>query len=78
MVTNIVNLLSRAFMANNVQASTAVTTVSSNPFAASITASNNRTRYSPYAKNEPVQGGYFAGYHRDRVNIVGQKLWTLA
>lgn len=78
MVTNIVNLLSKAFMANNIQSSNAVTTVSSNPFASPLNMSSNRNRYSPYAKNEPVQGGYFAGYHNGVANIVGQRLWVMA
>lgn len=78
MVTNIVNFLSRAVMANNVQTSTAVTTVSNNPFANPVTSINNRNRYSPYSKNEPVPGGYFAGYYRNRINTVGAQLWVLA
>lgn len=65
-------------MANNVQTNTAVTTVSSNPFAGSVTSINSRNRYSPYSKNEPVQGGYFAGYYNGKVNKVGERLWVLA
>lgn len=78
MVTNIVNLLSKAFMANNVQTSTAVTPVSSNPFANPFVTSNNRNNYKPYAQNDPVPGGYFAGYYNERANIVGQRLWVVA
>lgn len=78
MVANIVNLLSKAFVANNIQNSTAVTAVSSNPFASPLNTSSNRNRYSPYAKNEPVQGGYFAGYHNGVANIVGQRLFVVA
>lgn len=78
MVTNIVNFLSRALVANNVQTSTPVTTVSNNPFASSATSISNRNRYSPYSKNEPFPGGYFAGYYRNRINNVGAQLWVLA
>ncbi len=28
-----------------------------------------------YAKNTPVQGGYFAGYYNGKPNIVGRKLF---
>ena len=33
--------------------------------------------YKPmtYARNIPVSGGYFAGYHNGRQNIVGQRLF---
>lgn len=79
MVANIVNLLSRAFSANNLQRTTAVTPVSSNPFANPfVTASNSRNSYSSYAKNNPVQGGYFAGYYNGKANIVGQRLFLEA
>ena len=29
-----------------------------------------------YAKNRPVQGGYFAGYYNGRPNIVGRRLFV--
>lgn len=28
-----------------------------------------------YGKNMPVSGGYFAGYHNDKPNIVGRRLF---
>jgi len=77
MVVNIVNLLSRAFSANSLQASTAVSPISNNPFAKPITAANQRN-YTIYAKNNPVQGGYFAGYYNGKANIVGQRLFVEA
>jgi len=79
MVLNIVNMLSKAFMPNNVQRSTAVKTVSNNPFGNPfMTDTNNRNYYATYAKNKPVQGGYFAGYINGRQNIVGQRLFVEA
>ncbi len=42
-----------------------------NPF---IAASQN-PKSEFYAKNKPVQGGYFAGYYNGKANIVGQKLF---
>lgn len=78
MVANIVNLLSKAFMANNTQTSTAITPISNNPFANPFVTSNNRNGYSSYAKNNPVIGGYFAGYYNGKANIVGQRLFVEA
>lgn len=78
MVTNIVNLLSRAFVARNVR-TTAVTPVSSNPFANPFVTSASQNRsYANYAKNNPVQGGYFAGYYNGKANIVGKRLFVEA
>jgi len=80
MVANIVNLLSKAFMPNTVQRSTAVMPVSNNPFANPFVTSSAKSNnnYSSYAKNAPVQGGYFAGYYNGRANIVGQRLFVEA
>ena len=77
MVANIVNLLSRALMTNNVQKSTAISPVSSNPFANPFVATHSKN-YNTYAKNNPVQGGYFAGYYNGKSNIVGQRLFVEA
>lgn len=80
MIGNIVNLLSRAFTAQNVQSTTAVTRKTNNPFEnpfVSDNASNSRSSRN-YAKNTPVKGGYFAGYYNNRPNIVGQRLFVEA
>lgn len=77
MVANIVSLISRAFIPN-VQTSTVVAPVSSNPFANPFVASSTSGRYSSYAKNHPVSGGYFAGYYNGKANIVGQRLFVEA
>lgn len=78
MVTNIVNFLSQAFTSSSsIKKSTAVTSISGNPFAnpfVNSTASSNAF----YAKNKPVQGGYFAGYYNGKSNIVGQRLFIEA
>lgn len=78
MVANIVNLLSKAFIANNVQTNTAVAPVSNNPFANPFVYNNSRNNYQLYAKNNPVQGGYFAGYYNGQANIVGRRLFIEA
>lgn len=78
MVASIVNLLSRAFTSNNVQLSTAVSPVkSSNPFENPFVSSQGRS-YHSYAKNNPVKGGYYAGYYNGKANIVGQRLFVEA
>ena len=79
MVANIVSLLSKAFMPNTIQRTTAVMPVSSNPFANPfVTTTNTRNNNYSYAKNKPVQGGYFAGYYHGKANIVGQRLFVEA
>ena len=50
-----------------------------NPFAVSsplMTFQGRRNGF--YGKNEPVQGGYFAGYYNGQANIVGRKLFINA
>lgn len=79
MVANIVSMFSKAFMPNSVKRSTAIKPVSTNPFANPfVSDSNNKNYYASYAKNKPVQGGYFAGYYNGRANIVGQRLFVEA
>lgn len=78
MVVNIVNFLSRALTANNLQKTTAIKPISNNPFANPFVTTSNRSNYSSYAKNNPVQGGYFAGYYNGKANIVGQRLFIEA
>lgn len=78
MELNIVSLLSKAFLPSNVQQNTEIRPVSSNPFASPFVTSNTRNNYASYAKNNPVQGGYFAGYYNGKSNIVGQRLFVEA
>jgi len=77
MVVNIVNLLAKAFSSREIQ-STAITRVSNNPFASPVTFQGSKNSYNSYAKNNPVQGGYFAGYYNGKTNIVGQRLFVEA
>ena len=77
MVANIVGLLSKALVAQNVQSKTAIKTVSTNPFANPFVSSAQKS-YASYAKNKPVQGGYFAGYYNGQPNIVGRRLFVEA
>lgn len=76
MVANIVNLLSRVLTNNTVQKSTAVTKVATNPFANPFIAAQGSPSFgATYAKNQPVSGGYFAGYYNGKANIVGRRLF---
>jgi len=37
---------------------------------------NTTIDMNTYAKNRPVQGGYFAGYYNGKPNIVGRRLFV--
>ena len=73
-MVSIVNLLTQVLSGQNVTKTTALRTTSAstgrNPFV-------NYNGYSAnsYAKNNPVRGGYFAGYYNGKQNIVGQRLF---
>ena len=73
-MASIVNLLTQVLSGQNVSRTSAVRTTPSsmgrNPFV-------NYNGYSAntYAKNNPVRGGYFAGYYNGKQNIVGQRLF---
>ncbi len=55
---------------------TAVTPRSNNPFCGGHVFINSEAQSSKtYAKNRPLEGGYFAGYYNGKPNIVGKKLF---
>lgn len=69
MAFNLVNLLA------GITAPTATPirqTTDNNPFANPMLFSSNKEYYG---KNRPIPGGYFAGYHNGKPNIVGRKLF---
>lgn len=75
-MASIVNLLSQVLSGQNVQTTTAVRSTTSsftgrNPFVSY----NGNSFSNTYAKNNPVRGGYFAGYYNGKQNIVGQRLF---
>lgn len=80
MIGNIVNLFSKAMSTNGVNKTTALKTTSSssNPFGNPFVSTMQSGSSSSYAKNNPVRGGYFAGYYNGRANIVGQRLFVEA
>ena len=73
MAMNLVNFFMQPQSVGSVNIPTVVDTSKSigNPFISSTTAAKNEF----YAKNKPVQGGYFAGYYNGKPNIVGQRLF---
>lgn len=79
MLNNLVSLISKTlYPPTVVTPQKSVTQKSNNPFA-------NNDNQSPflstsfggsyYGKNQPVAGGYFAGYYNGKPNIVGRKLF---
>ena len=54
---------------------TAVQPVSTNPFNPNPFVTKT-TNMETYAKNQPVKGGYFAGYYNGKPNIVGKRLFV--
>ena len=80
MLSNLVSMLTKSL--SNTNRTTSITKVapkSNNPFQAN----DNENPFlatsfgssSTYGKNQPVAGGYFAGYYNGKPNIVGRKLF---
>ena len=72
-MAGIVNLLSQMFVPQTTQV--AVPVKSSNPKSNNPIVNYNGNNLNNYAKNNPVRGGYFAGYYNGKQNIVGQRLF---
>lgn len=71
MAFSLVNLLS-TITAPTAPTTQVSTNSNNNPFASSDILKNKRDFY---AKNQPIPGGYFAGYYNGKPNIVGRKLF---
>lgn len=76
MFSNLVSIINRSF--GSVSYTPQVEQKSNNPFA-SVDNNNPFVNTSftsnSYAKNQPIAGGYFAGYYNGVPNIVGRKLF---
>ena len=79
MLSNLVSLITKSLSSTNQVATISKTSVQSNnpfkeqnenPFLTTTFGSS----YS-YGKNQPISGGYFAGYYNGKPNIVGRKLF---
>lgn len=75
-MASIVNLLSQVFAPATTQVAAPVRSVSSNPYSNNPFVNYNGNNVNSYAKNNPVRGGYFAGYYNGKQNIVGQRLFV--
>ena len=78
MFSNVVNLINRAFQPPATQQVQALPKpiMQENPFASAPFITVQSKRQALYGKNNPVAGGYFAGYHNGKQNIVGRKLFV--
>ena len=77
-MANVVNLLSQLFTPSGVQTTAPVVSkpvgsFNNNPF---VNYNGHRYNSETYAKNQPVKGGYFAGYYNGKQNIVGRRLFV--
>ena len=79
MIQNLLGIISKSFGTQKSTALTAVKHVSGNPFAAGKSTNpflaSAEASASTYGKNNPVRGGYFAGYYNGKPNIVGRRLF---
>lgn len=78
MIRNLVGFISKALVPTNTTAIAPVKQTSVNPFASQSTnpfLGNSSSNTNFYGKNQPVRGGYFAGYYKGKPNIVGKRLF---
>ncbi len=72
-MAGIVNLLSQMFIPQTTQVTVPVR--NSDPYSNNPFVNYKGNNLNNYAKNNPVRGGYFAGYYNGRQNIVGRRLF---
>ncbi len=79
MLSNLVSLLTKTMTSTNRIATVTKTQVqSNNPFKEENDNPFLSTSFGSgynYGKNQPVAGGYFAGYYNGKPNIVGRRLF---
>ena len=78
MLSNLVSLISKSLTSTQVSTVSKTQSKSNNPFASHNETPFLSTSYgtkSTYGKNQPVAGGYFAGYYNGKPNIVGRRLF---
>ena len=75
-MAGLVSLLSQVFMPVQQTPITHVQTRTRSPYDNNpFVTYNGNTISNNYGKNQPVRGGYFAGYINGKQNIVGQRLF---
>ncbi len=79
MLSNLVSMITKQLASSQ---TSSVNRISAKPYSYSSQKENVNpflsTSYgsaSTYGKNQPVAGGYFAGYYNGKPNIVGRKLF---
>jgi len=79
MLSNLVSMLTKSLSSTNQITQVAKPVAqSNNPFAQKNENPFLSTSFgsgSGYGKNQPVAGGYFAGYYNGKPNIVGRRLF---
>lgn len=79
MFSNLVSLISKSLYQAPTQAVAPVqkneTTFTGGATRNIFLSGNSQASSYNYAKNKPLEGGYFAGYYNDKINIVGRKLF---
>lgn len=76
-MADIVSILQKVFVPTPMQTTVPVRSTTTNPFGNNPFVNYNGNTYNSatYAKNNPVRGGYFAGYYNGKQNIVGRQLF---
>lgn len=78
MLSNLVSLITKTLNTNQTALVAKPVSSSNNPFASKSENPFLSTTFgssATYGKNQPVAGGYFAGYYNGQPNIVGRKLF---
>ena len=79
MLSNLVSLITKSLSSTNTTSVKRISQKSNNPFLQSENENPFLTTTfgssATYGKNQPVAGGYFAGYYNGKPNIVGRKLF---
>ena len=79
MLSNLVSMITKSLSSTNTNAVVQIAPKSNNPFQSNENINPFLTTTfgsgSHYGKNQPVPGGYFAGYYNGKPNIVGRKLF---
>ena len=79
MLSNLVSLITKSLSSTNTTSVKRISQKPNNPFSQSENENPFLTTTfgssATYGKNQPVAGGYFAGYYNGKPNIVGRKLF---
>ena len=80
MLSNLVSLITKSLLSQNVSSVKRTSVKSYNPFDKTDNPNPFLTTTfgssANYGKNQPVAGGYFAGYYNGKPNIVGRRLFV--